>query len=56
MDDEIERRKRIENMAYQKRKDDRPLVKININVSKFFTRYRTIVFFKEEKKLLRLLI
>ena len=27
----------------------RPLVKITINVSNFLTRYRTIVFFKEEK-------
>ena len=34
----------------------RPLVKITINVSNFLTRYRTIVFFKEEKNLSGLLI
>ena len=32
----------------------RPLVKITINVSNYLTRYRTIVFFKEEKKPLRI--
>ena len=34
----------------------RPLRKINVNVSNFLTRYRTIVFFKEEKNLSGLLI
>ena len=46
----------IYKIVFLKNTRMRPLVKITINVSKFFTRYRRIVFFKEEKNLSRLLI
>ena len=48
--------KLIYKIVFLKNTRLRPLVKITINVSKFFTRYRTIVFFKEEKIISRLLI
>ena len=48
--------KLIYKIVFLKNKRLRPLVKIIINVSNFLTRYRTIVFFKEEKNLSGLLI
>ena len=48
--------KLIYKIVFLKNKCLRPFVKIIVNVSNFLTRYRTIVFFKEEKNLSGLLI
>ena len=48
--------KPIYKIVFLKNRRLRPLVKIIINVSNFLTKYRTIVFFKEEKNLSGLLI
>ena len=48
--------KLIFKIVFLKNKRFRPLVKIIISVSNFLNRYRTIVFFKEEKNFSGLLI